>query len=128
MFFFCTIRRPSRSTRTDTLVPYATLVRSGRGHVVARTGCRRRRERAAARLRALLRRHRGDYRPAREPAGPARPRRVHLLQGGRRSEEHTSELQSLMRISYADFCSKKKYTNPITQTLLHSITTNYTKY
>src|SRR3546814_3698952 len=75
------IRRPPRSTRTDTLFPYTTLFRSNR-----------------------------------PPAGAARPvpdRRelAAVRQSGRpppRSEEHTSELQSLMRISYAVFCLKKK--------------------
>src|SRR3546814_17845108 len=81
-FFFLMIRRPPRSTRTDTLFPYTTLFRSG-GRLVP-SG---RHDRARQDLRAL--RQRG-----------ARPRG--------RSEEHTSELQSLMRISYAVFCLKKK--------------------
>src|SRR3546814_8173098 len=67
------IRRPPRSTRTDTLFPYTTLFRSSASHW---------RKRASA--------------------GGARHR---ICQ---RSEEHTSELQSLMRISYAVFCLKKK--------------------
>src|SRR3546814_5457502 len=75
-FFFLMIRRPPRSTRTDTLFPYTTLFRSR------------------------------SFRP--------RPDRRRRRQAGRclfvalRSEEHTSELQSLMRISYAVFCLKKK--------------------
>src|SRR3546814_18364057 len=80
-FFFLMIRRPPRSTRTDTLFPYTTLFRSLlqdsvlglivlRGELMQITS--RQREKA------------------------------------RRSEEHTSELQSLMRISYAVFCLKKK--------------------
>src|SRR3546814_4440563 len=103
------IRRPPRSTRTDTLVPYPTLFRStwksGRS-AIART-FRFRVERALA---------------------PPLPERQHIasvvalnarctneqraVKGGAiivgRSEEHTSELQSLMRISYAVFCLKKK--------------------
>src|SRR3546814_2801330 len=80
------IRRPPRSTRTDTLFPYTTLFRS------ARTAARRRR------------RWRGRRRcPSCSP--PPRP-------AARRSEEHTSELQSLMRISYAVFCLKKKTKTP----------------
>src|SRR3546814_13471228 len=81
-FFFLMIRRPPRSTRTDTLVPYTTLFRS----VPAgpQGGLDRRRARAGQ--------------PPRRRQGPARER----------SEEHTSELQSLMRISYAVFCLKKK--------------------
>src|SRR3546814_6244812 len=84
------IRRPPRSTRTDTLFPYTTLFRShpGAPDRGVRADCRA--EPAATRA-------------ARCP----RPR----------SEEHTSELQSLMRISYAVFCLKKKNTkkNNITQ-------------
>src|SRR3546814_4135875 len=116
------IRRPPRSTRTDTLFPYTTLFRSRR-HRLRRTVLRaaeqadvhppeecRRRLRAAAR-RNLLRR--------------GRQRRLGQCQGllpgddqcaGRRSEEHTSELQSLMRISYAVFCLKKKKATKSTAT------------
>src|SRR3546814_6384498 len=87
------IRRPPRSTRTDTLFPYTTLFRSF--DVIEREGMRRARaelERADIALVVL---------DARDPdAG-----RVELEA---RSEEHTSELQSLMRISYAVFCLKKK--------------------
>src|SRR3546814_8057050 len=72
--FFLMIRRPPRSTRTDTLFPYTTLFRSS----------------AWASLRA--------------PGPIRRPKSAHR----QRSEEHTSELQSLMRISYAVFCLKKK--------------------
>src|SRR3546814_9883983 len=86
------IRRPPRSTRTDTLFPYTTLFRSRQG---ADPG--------------LLRR--GGAR-ARYPGGFPRVqfRRALQRRGLRppRSEEHTSELQSLMRISYAVFCLKKK--------------------
>src|SRR3546814_3062250 len=72
------IRRPPRSTRTDTLFPYTTLFRSQcTGRLSARRGTR-------------------------QPSS-----RWHRLPH-RRSEEHTSELQSLMRISYAVFCLKKK--------------------
>src|SRR3546814_7330753 len=87
------IRRPPRSTRTDTLFPYTTLFRSWR--------LQRRRSDdglGAAAVAAL-----GDRRRVREPRRLCRSRR-----GAARSEEHTSELQSLMRISYAVFCLKKK--------------------
>src|SRR3546814_4536610 len=77
------IRRPPRSTRTDTLFPYTTLFRSG----------------------ALF-------------LGELDPTQIHGLDDlnarqvrATRSEEHTSELQSLMRISYAVFCLKKKKNN-----------------
>src|SRR3546814_1822767 len=93
------IRRPPRSTRTDTLFPYTTLFRSAvlegdLGFDVGRGGAGI--ERVDQRQVAL-----GD-----EPA-------AHLAGAGQltvigRSEEHTSELQSLMRISYAVFCLKTK--------------------
>src|SRR3546814_1443841 len=83
------IRRPPRSTRTDTLFPYTTLFRSDRAGLAVfgrATGD------ASGRHNSLL-----------PPDGGRRSR-----QGDVRSEEHTSELQSLMRISYAVFCLKKK--------------------
>src|SRR3546814_14453931 len=84
-FFFLMIRRPPRSTRTDTLFPYTTLFRS--------------------------------LDTAQKPAGFAKvvQRRgpgTRNAASGSRSEEHTSELQSLMRISYAVFCLKKKKHTP----------------
>src|SRR3546814_6081072 len=84
------IRRPPRSTRTDTLFPYTTLFRSVA--VVERP-----QERQA------------DTAEFEAEEAPARPQHAPRL-GERflRSEEHTSELQSLMRISYAVFCLKKK--------------------
>src|SRR3546814_7952563 len=91
------IRRPPRSTRTDTLFPYTTLFRSRQGRrpgLPLRFGFGLPGRFAADRVR-----------------GARRPRAANarLLQQGRiRSEEHTSELQSLMRISYAVFCLKKK--------------------
>src|SRR3546814_7655816 len=90
------IRRPPRSTRTDTLFPYTTLFRS---RCFPRTPGRRRR---APRRRA---------RPA--PGVYADRAEVGQWRNARRrarSEEHTSELQSLMRSSYAVFCFKKKQT------------------
>src|SRR3546814_5322559 len=91
-------RRPPRSTRTDTLFPYTTLFRSNGtvlitdpSHFVA--------------LGAVA----GDAGPKPtetcDDVSIFHPRRAEIA---RRSEEHTSELQSLMRISYAVFCSKKK--------------------
>src|SRR3546814_9853918 len=75
------IRRPPRSTRTDTLFPYTTLFLSGRGHSIRSSG-------AVPAWSGPFRGGDGLFRD--------------------RSEEHTSELQSLMRISYAVFCLKKK--------------------
>src|SRR3546814_8599117 len=98
------IRRPPRSTRTDTLFPYTTLFRSlFRPRADA--------ERDQDRRRAG--RHHPD--PGNHPADLSRPgtRARTRLRGGVRSEEHTSELQSLMRSSYAVFCLKKKITNKI---------------
>src|SRR3546814_7739280 len=83
LFFLLMIRRPPRSTRTDTLFPYTTLFRSA---LIAFRYIRKQEELA------------GEVEPA-ENAGD---------HGHDRSEEHTSELQSLMRISYAVFCLKKK--------------------
>src|SRR3546814_4556382 len=91
------IRRPPRSTRTDTLFPYTTLFRSGtcafRGALTSvhlAVSPRSVRAAAGARLCRFL-----------AAVSPA-------MGGGlKRSEEHTSELQSLMRISYAVFCLKK---------------------
>src|SRR3546814_7363119 len=83
--FFLIVRRPPRSTRTDTLFPYTTLFRSRLGQRIEERD-----------VLALEIAHR---------IGAVRPvgRAVRT-----RSEEHTSELQSLMRISYAVFCLKKK--------------------
>src|SRR3546814_13636554 len=93
IFFFLMRRRPPRSTRTDTLFPYTTLFRSDD-------------KRAGANWDSSA------------PAGwRGRGARLPLVTGSSpqprycpraRSEEHTSELQSLMRISYAVFCLKKK--------------------
>src|SRR3546814_7115953 len=93
-FFFLMIRRPPRSTRTDTLFPYTTLFRS---RVPSRSadGLRRQDPDPPEPGRAVQRGVRPIGRRGREG-------RAH------RSEEHTSELQSLMRISYAVFCLKKK--------------------
>src|SRR3546814_2912720 len=84
------IRRPPRSTRTDTLFPYTTLFRS-------RIGCA---ENGSECFQT------GQLRSDLCQAGAKRGRMASGV--GARSEEHTSELQSLMRISYAVFCLKKK--------------------
>src|SRR3546814_6063073 len=98
------IRPPPRSTRTDTLFPYTTLFRSARA--------RHRHAAARGRVRAggARTRRRRPGRGCREAGrDPGRGRGHRAAPGGeRRSEEHTSELQSLMRISYAVFCLKKK--------------------
>src|SRR3546814_2515792 len=100
------IRRPPRSTRTDTLFPYTTLFRSagaGAGGGRARRNYRLRRPKVLP-DRARRARCGRSWAPGKPDRGA----------GGRnpgRSEEHTSELQSLMRISYAVFCLKKKTNN-----------------
>src|SRR3546814_10103291 len=101
------IRRPPRSTRTDTLFPYTTLFRSlSVQRIVAATADRPvYRQAATAELVGG-----GHELHALRPA-VARVRaelRRGVDGGGARSEEHTSELQSLLRISYAVFCLKKK--------------------
>src|SRR3546814_7529979 len=89
------IRRPPRSTRTDTLFPYTTLFRSGLcPQLWARPTFRRKKPNCSAGRR-------------------------------NRSEEHTSELQSLMRISYAVFCLKKKKAKHRTKQLQRTSDTNY---
>src|SRR3546814_10675265 len=101
------IRPPPRSTRTDTLFPYTTLFRSAPilrpvrpwagigGWMPGRTG------HPPPWVRAKGCRARDDRKCRRASRGHS----------GERSEEHTSELQSLMRISYAVFCLKKKNSN-----------------
>src|SRR3546814_9218221 len=110
------IRRPPRSTRTDTLFPYTTLFRSA---VRILRDRRRQERRLSRRVRPRDRRVRQrDHQVGLERV--PRQRQVQLGAErfqigcaqhavlGQRSEEHTSELQSLMRISYAVFCLKKK--------------------
>src|SRR3546814_2657823 len=101
-FFFLMIRRPPRSTRTDTLFPYTTLFRSGLATAFM-TGIH-----AALRLGAdvIVNTDADNQYEASDIPKLTAP----ILAGEARSEEHTSELQSLMRISYAVFCLKKKKT------------------
>src|SRR3546814_6651961 len=98
IFFFCLMsQRPPRSTRTDTLFPYTTLFRSRFPSILTRDG------------------------PSLHPPVTGGSSAMAMLMIGElarrtgakvnRSEEHTSELQSLMRISYAVFCLKKKKRN-----------------
>src|SRR3546814_10849169 len=103
VFFFLMIRRPPRSTRTDTLFPYTTLFRSLRPRGWRGTVLRGSRRRAFFRDRDETRR-RGPVSRNRFAPWPDATQSQPLV----RSEEHTSELQSLMRISYAVFCLKKK--------------------
>src|SRR3546814_4864969 len=93
------IRRLPRSTRTDTLLPYTTLFRSP---IPAAADVRLTRDRPL-----ILGAGEGERGPAQPYAATGRRRQPAYVRS-RRSEEHTSELQSLMRISYAVFCLKKK--------------------
>src|SRR3546814_2272224 len=107
------IRRPPRATRTDTLFPYTTLFRSHAGpdlqnidgiaHMPVGTG-RRVAPRAIHRPGWAVAGHGGLAVGLHLAHGAA----LKIVPPGVRSEEHTSELQSLMRISYAVFCLKKK--------------------
>src|SRR3546814_2506067 len=106
--FFLMIRRPPRSTRTDTLVPYTTLFRSERGLVHSHHALRNiamNDPHVAADQQALLDKF--------------------LSENRLRSEEHTSELQSLMRISYAVFSLKTK-NKQLNINNTHNIQLNYT--
>src|SRR3546814_4133744 len=135
------IRRPPRSTRTDTLFPYTTLFRSDEGAPLRFLGRRlvtvvelyatlrgehgdgslrgdlvdqcRGEVLGAAALRKLGYDHVADGEGGQEHAGLLGPRTGLVLEEAR-SEEPTSELQSLMRISYAVFCLKKKQKNHTT--------------
>src|SRR3546814_8102240 len=116
------IRRPPRSTRTDTLFPYTTLFRSALadyyrfnfGKVPMRDLIPFAIE-TAMRLSEITALRWEDYRPGDKPIILIRERKDPKDKRNR-SEEHTSELQSLMRISYAVFCLKKKKTNKTTTT------------
>src|SRR3546814_4560352 len=100
VIFFLMIRRPPRSTRTDTLFPYTTLFRSIAVHMIA-----------AAALPFF-----GIEIDAQVFGDQDFHENAPFLYFVIRSEEHTSELQSLMRISYAVFCLKKKIINHIIST------------
>src|SRR3546814_3275311 len=127
MFFFLMIMRPPRSTRTDTLFPYTTLFRSeergvavevhriiapmpGRDHAAVKVEDAHEfgtLETGLLRNRSISERQ-GRYSPHQAPVRLPLRRGASSSTAASRSEEHTSELQSLMRISYAVFCLKKK--------------------
>src|SRR3546814_1403559 len=102
------IRRPPRSTRTDTLFPYTTLFRSLTTQI------------AGSGLNGEAPQFSGPI-----TVTPFSPRKLLEAFGVKRSEEHTSELQSLMRISYAVFCLKKKKTQKQTHTATQHNTTSH---
>src|SRR3546814_8574496 len=113
LFFFVMIRRPPRSTRTDTLFPYTTLVRSPDAilqeqltvwdDIVATKG----------KTNPLFKEIEESQRAfaSRAVSWDMDTNNNRRMAYNHRSEEHTSELQSLMRISYAVFCLKKKTQN-----------------
>src|SRR3546814_3564092 len=114
------IRRPPRSTRTDTLFPYTTLFRSDTQAWLSRQP----NDTATEKVRTSLLLFFMKRTHAHTHAGQS----WHVLD--LRSEEHTSELQSLMRISYAVFCLKKKTKNThqtYSEILSTTITTNTIK-
>src|SRR3546814_10863752 len=104
------IRRPPRSTRTDTLFPYTTLFRSRRPSV--RGPVRDQHDDPVAAGCADIGHHQLGRGLVEMGGGFVQQQDVGIgeqgARAGERSEEHTSELQSLMRISYAVFCLKKK--------------------
>src|SRR3546814_10280901 len=103
-------RRPLISNRTDTLFPYTTLFRSERLCAAHRNGpvARRRRRSRTAGSGLCRRGNQGPLAAAHRDAPAGQSAGSHRRSEPVRSEEHTSELQSLMRISYAVFCLKKK--------------------
>src|SRR3546814_3002782 len=112
------IRRPPRSTRTDTLFPYTTLFRSPLSFSRTRA--------STVALMGPSKLWSAEALPAIVPQRPDHQDRDHRIRDlphdppiGR-SEEHTSELQSLMRLSYAVFCLKKKTTQNMITTSTHS--------
>src|SRR3546814_2274832 len=116
-------RRPPRSTRTDTLFPYTTLFRSAKAaHRLA--GRNHPRHRAVGVLLDDVEQHRARAQVIRQDVrGEIRLFLIQVhrdqLEPHRRSEEHTSELQSLMRLSSAVFCLKKKQTDNLTSVTIY---------
>src|SRR3546814_4108957 len=116
LFIVIMIRGPPRSTRTDTLFPYTTLFRSVGRVSAAKAWCDFRGEYDLALSRPSFRDRQKKQRTPASRSGPTSPRgdtpgstpSLISIPSIWRSEEHTSELQSLMRISYAVFCLKKK--------------------
>src|SRR3546814_5483219 len=97
------IRRPPRSTRTDTLFPYTTLFRSCDAELAPELAALEHRTARGVDQAGTRRTHHSS-----SATSCIRSRRSAVRTSRQRSEEHTSELQSLMRISYAVFCLKKK--------------------
>src|SRR3546814_1052381 len=122
------IRRPPRSTRTDTLFPYPTLFRSPfRGPTQGAFRSPERLVRFQPQRSGVGGTRRSTWQLAtdRTPRSPAIQTGLHFHRElSPRSEEHTSELQSLMRISYAVFCLKKKKKYTTQKTIQNYIKTS----
>src|SRR3546814_2554057 len=116
-FFLLMRRRPRRSTRTDTLFPYTTLFRSTRAELQLQLALLAALRLHGARLAAAERQRPGPRVVLQAGAQAFAFAALHRAGDRERSEEHTSELQSLMRISYAVFCLKK---NNIKNTTKHT--------
>src|SRR3546814_4460722 len=115
------IRRPPRSTRTDTLFPYTTLFRSLNRFILINLSL------GISLLKGLIANLEMHDLRNQKSAFPWQMMSKFVPDGKLRSEEHTSELQSLMRISYAVFCLKKKITN-YTNTTNNSLPTHFYNY
>src|SRR3546814_9139057 len=116
MFFFLMIRRPPRSTRTDTLFPYTTLFRSAAVDVLVNN---------AGLALGLEPAHRASLDQWEQMVDTNIKGLLSLTRAilpKMRSEEHTSELQSLMRISYDVFCLKKKKNNKLSNSTINNYT------
>src|SRR3546814_9349322 len=122
------IRRPPRSTRTDTLFPYTTLFRSGPDSGAPglkeelTSDAKQLGNSAQRRVEEEAEKRKGGIASQAKSVGSALDRAASELDR-ERSEEHTSELQSLMRISYAVFCLNKQKTQLPTTTQQHTVTT-----
>src|SRR3546814_8921189 len=112
------IRRPPRSTRTDPLFPYTTLFRSNRRWPAVPVSRRREASKPDTNRPRMLD---AWLSPTSQLCGRVSPVSSLNRSPAFRSEEHTSELQSLMRISYAVFCLKKKHTTTLSDTTHHPI-------
>src|SRR3546814_6989831 len=108
IFVFLTIRRPPRSTRPDTLLPYTTLFRARRTIAPGGAGCQWTASRSLRALPSVSSLLSWWVLVRAKAVMPCTKTHQDSRLDTERSEEHTSELQSLMRISYAVFCLKKK--------------------
>src|SRR3546814_8831723 len=122
------LRRPPRSTRTDTLFPYTTLFRSDGANESGQA----RHNRAQGRTARVKKSEDMQSRTSSSSVCCSKDTSIGATSSRWRSEEHTSELQSLMRISYAVFCLKKKNTyhkqKTLTQNIMYRKTISTNRY